>query len=185
MSMLRLKPEGFAFFDTAIGRCGIAWTERGVCGVQIPEGDEASTRARLLRRWPDTPEETPPPGVADVIDRCVALMEGEAVDFADCQLDLRGTSEFERQVYAAALAIPPGQTLTYGEIADQIGSHGAARAVGAALGANPVPIVVPCHRVTGANGRSGGFSAPGGAKTKLRMLAIERGGAPTPEGQLL
>ena len=185
MSMLRLKPEGFALFDTAIGRCGIAWTERGVCGVQIPEGDEASTRGRLLRRWPDTPEETPPPGAADVIDRIVALMEGEPIDFADCQLDLRGTSEFERHVYSAALAIPPGQTLTYGEIAAQIGDAGAARAVGQALGANPVPIVVPCHRVVAASGKSGGFSAPGGAKTKLRMLAIERGGSATPEGQLL
>ena len=78
MSMLRLKPEGYALFDTAIGRCGIAWTERGVCGVQIPEGEEASTRGRLLRRWPDTPEETPPPGVADVIEKIVALMEGGA-----------------------------------------------------------------------------------------------------------
>ena len=184
MSMLRLEPDGYALFDTAIGRCAIAWTVHGVCGVQIPEDDEASTRSRLLRRWPDTPEAAPPPDVGDVIARCVALMEGRAIDFADCRLDLRGTSDFERQVYAAALTIPPGRTLTYGEVAQSIGDRGAARAVGAALGANPVPIVVPCHRVVASGGRSGGFSAPGGAKTKLRMLAIEQAGSAPPEGLL-
>ena len=171
--MPRVRPEAYALFDTAIGRCGIAWTERGVCAVQIPEVDEAMTRRRLLRQWPQTEEVDPPPGVAEIIDRIVALLRGEEVEFSDCQLDLRGTSEFERQVYAAALAIPSGRTETYGAIADTVGQPGAARAVGRALGANPVPIVVPCHRVVAASGKSGGFSAPGGAATKLRMLAIE------------
>ena len=171
--MPRTRPEAFALFDTPIGRCGIAWTDLGVCAVQIPEQDEATTRRRLLRQWPETEEVEPPPGVAEIIDRIVALLRGEEIEFFDCQLDLRGTTVFEREVYAAALAIPPGQTTTYGAIAETVGQPGAARAVGRALGANPVPIVVPCHRVVASNGKSGGFSAPGGAATKLRMLAIE------------
>ncbi len=184
MSTPRLKPDYFALFDTTIGRCGLAWTERGVCAVQIPEADEAATRRRLLRQWPETEEAEPPPGVAAIVERIVALLGGENVEFADVALDLRGISRFERQVYAIALAIPPGRTLTYGEIAEQLGDRGLARAVGQALGANPVPIVVPCHRVVAASGKSGGFSAPGGAQTKVRMLAIERAHA-TPDGMLL
>ena len=184
MSQLRLKPDAYALFDTAIGRCGIAWTARGVCGMQIPEADGAATRRRLLRQWPETEEAEPPPGVATIIDGIVALLDGQDIDFADSPLDLRGTSEFERQVYAAALAIPPGKTSTYGEIAEALGDRGAARAVGRALGANPVPIVVPCHRVVAASGKSGGFSAPGGAATKVRMLAIESANA-APDGMLL
>lgn len=181
MSTPRLHPDAYALFDTAIGRCGIAWTERGVCAVQIAESDDATTRRRLLRQWSETPEEEPPPGVAAVVERIVALLQGDDVDFADCALDLRGTSEFERSVYRAALEIRPGQTATYGEVAAKLGDRGAARAVGRALGDNPVPIIVPCHRVVAANGKTGGFSAPGGAATKQRMLAIESGGNPAPD----
>ena len=181
MSTPRLRPDAFTLFDTAIGRCGIAWTERGVCAVQIPEGDDATTRRRLLRQWDATTEEDPPPGVAATVERIVALLAGDNVDFADCALDLRGTSEFERAVYRAALEIPAGQTLTYGEMAAKLGDRGAARAVGRALGDNPVPIIVPCHRIVAANGKTGGFSAPGGAVTKQRMLAIESSGNPAPD----
>ena len=181
MSTPRLHPEAYALFDTAIGRCGIAWTERGVCAVQIPEGDDATTRRRLLRQWSETEEAEPPPGVTAIIESIVALLDGGDVDFTDCALDLRGTSEFEREVYRVALEIPAGQTLTYGEVAERIGQTGAARAVGRALGDNPVPIIVPCHRVVAANGKTGGFSAAGGAATKQRMLAIESAGNPAPD----
>jgi methylated-DNA-[protein]-cysteine S-methyltransferase len=117
--------------------------------------------------------------VRDAIDAMTALLRGEAVDLRDVPLDLGAVPDFARRVYAVAQAIPPGSTRTYGEVAAQVGEPGAARAVGRAMGQNPVPIVVPCHRVVAAGGALGGFSARGGASTKRRMLAIEGALAPT------
>jgi methylated-DNA-[protein]-cysteine S-methyltransferase len=112
--------------------------------------------------------------VAAAIVRIQALLAGTRDDLADLPLELEGVPEFHRRVYAVARAIPPGEVLTYGEVARRLGEPGAARAVGQALGKNPFAPVVPCHRVLAAGGRSGGFSAEGGADTKLRMLEIER-----------
>ncbi|MEA2994621.1 MAG: methylated-DNA-[protein]-cysteine S-methyltransferase [Alphaproteobacteria bacterium] len=167
-----MTDPGFTLFDTAIGRCGIAWNGRGIVAAQLPETDEAKTRARLLRRCPQAREEAPPPAVRQVIDRIVALLAGEAADLSDVALDMEGVPPFNRGVYEVARTIPPGQTLTYGEIAARLGAPDA-RAVGQALGENPFPPVVPCHRVVAAGGKTGGFSAPGGVDTKLRLLAIE------------
>ena len=165
--------SGFALFDTAIGRCGVAWGERGVAGVQLPEAGERETRARMLQRFPAAGEAAPPPEVQRVIDRIVALLRGEASDLSTIALDMDQVPAFHRRVYEAARAIPPGMTLSYGDIAARVGAPGAARAVGQALGRNPFPIVVPCHRVLAAGGKIGGFSAQGGIATKRRMLAIE------------
>jgi methylated-DNA-[protein]-cysteine S-methyltransferase len=165
--------HGFTLFDTAIGRCGIAWSERGVARVTFPEKSEAATRERLLRRLPLARETAPPPAIARAIEGMVALASGEKRDLADIALDMEGVPEFERRVYEAALRIPPGETLTYGDIAIRLGDRLLARDVGQALGRNPFPIIVPCHRVLAAGNRVGGFSAPGGAGTKLRLLAIE------------
>ena len=107
------------------------------------------------------------------IARMVALLEGAAIDLSDILLDLAEVSEFQRSVYAIAREIPPGRTLTYGDIARQLGDLALSREVGQALGRNPCPIIVPCHRVLAAGDRPGGFSANGGVETKLRMLAIE------------
>ena len=144
---------GFALFETAIGPCGIAWGERGVVGVQLPESSEARTRARLGRRFPEAREAPPPPDVQRAIEGIVALLEGERRDLADVALDMDGLPAFERGVYEVARTIAPGATLTYGEIAARLGARGEARAVGEALGHNPFPIVVPCHRVLAAHGR--------------------------------
>jgi methylated-DNA-[protein]-cysteine S-methyltransferase len=168
-----MTDSGFTLFDTAIGRCGIAWNGRGIVAAQLPGTDEAKTRARLLRRCPQAPEEAPPPAVRQVIDRIVALLAGQAADLSDVTLDMEGVPPFNRGVYEVARTIPPGQTLTYGEIAARLGAPEEARAVGQALGENPFPPVVPCHRVVAAGGKTGGFSAPGGVDTKLRLLAIE------------
>jgi methylated-DNA-[protein]-cysteine S-methyltransferase len=164
---------GFALFDTAIGRCGIAWGERGVVGVQLPEASEARTGARLRRRFPDAHESPPPPAVQRAIEGIVALLDGEAIDLAGVVLDLEDVPVFERRVYEVARTIAPGTTLTYGDIAARIGAPGEARAVGQALGQNPCPLIVPCHRVLAAGGKVGGFSANGGIATKLRLLSIE------------
>jgi methylated-DNA-[protein]-cysteine S-methyltransferase len=168
-----MSAHGFALFDTAIGRCGIAWGPRGVLGVQLPERREPETRARMQRRFPDAREDTPPPRVRRVLDGIVALLRGEKRDLSAATLDMERVPPFHRRVYQEARTIPPGETRSYGQVAARLGEPGSARAVGQALGRNPFPIVVPCHRVTAAGGRIGGFSAVGGAATKLRILAIE------------
>ena len=168
-----MPPVAYALFPTAIGLCGIAWTERGICAVRLPEADDAGI-ARGLARALRAIEAAPPPAVRNAMTRIAGLLAGAADDLADLTLDLDGIAEFERRVYAEARRIPPGRTVTYGEIAAALGEPGAARAVGRALGSNPIPLIVPCHRVLAAGGGYGGFSAPGGVTTKLRLLAIER-----------
>jgi methylated-DNA-[protein]-cysteine S-methyltransferase len=166
----------FTIFDTAIGRCGIVWGERGIISVQLPMGDEKKTRTRLQQRHDDLIEAPPPANVQSAIDGIVELLDGKPNDLADVVLDLDGVPEFNRGVYDIARKIPPGQTLTYGDIAKRLGGVELSRDVGQALGRNPCPIVVPCHRVLAAGNKPGGFSANGGVVTKLKMLAIE--GAP-------
>ena len=168
-----MSAAGIALFDTGIGRCGIAWGEAGLLGVQLPEGSDAATRARLRRRFPDVGETAAPPAVQRAQAAIAALLRGEAADLSAIALDMAAVPEFHRRVYALARTIPPGTTLTYGELAARLGTPGAARAVGQALGRNPFALVVPCHRVLAAGGRPGGFSASGGAATKLRLLALE------------
>jgi methylated-DNA-[protein]-cysteine S-methyltransferase len=163
---------GFALFETKIGACGIAWGLAGLRGVQLPEADEKTALARLARRFPDLTESSAEPA-APVIEEIAAHLAGHAVDYARVKLDMNGVHAFERSVYAAARAIPFGETRTYGALAAQVGDPQAAQAVGQALGRNPWPIIVPCHRITAADGRTGGFSAPGGAATKLKLLEIE------------
>ncbi|TFZ00908.1 methylated-DNA--[protein]-cysteine S-methyltransferase [Ramlibacter henchirensis] len=166
---------GCCLFDTAIGRCGIAWTAAGaVQAVQLPESTDEKTLARLRRRGGDVPESAPPPVIAAVIGRVHKLLQGERDPMLDVELDYEGVPPFQQRVYEAARAIAPGKVKTYGELARELGDAGASRAVGQALGHNPFAPVVPCHRILAAHGASGGFSAEGGAVTKLRLLEIER-----------
>jgi O-6-methylguanine DNA methyltransferase len=164
---------GFTLFDTAIGPCGVAWGESGITGVQLPEGSKEATRARLLVRFPDAAESRPPKVVVRAVEGIVALLEGRGGDLSGVALDLTGVPPFHAKVYALARAIPPGKTVTYGDLAAKAGAPGSARAVGQAMGKNPFPVVVPCHRVLAADGKPGGFSATGGVATKMRMLGIE------------
>jgi methylated-DNA-[protein]-cysteine S-methyltransferase len=171
-------------FDTAIGRCGIAWGPRGISAFQLPEPTDAGTLRRMFRRGVPLPQAEAPAEVQDAIDRIVALLQGEPIDLRDVVLDLDGIAPFHRRVYAITREILAGQTRTYGEIAAELGEPGASRAVGQALGANPFAIIVPCHRVLAAGGKWGGFSAHGGAAAKLRMLAIEGARPPSESGDL-
>ena len=168
-----MTAQGFAVFDTPIGACGIAWNERAIVGLQLPDTTADKTRARLRQRWTAAVEALPTPMVQQAIDRIRALLDGEPVDLGDVPLDLEGAPEFHRRVYAVARTIPPGHTMTYGEIARRLGAPHESREVGQALGRNPVAIIVPCHRVLGADGKMGGFSAQGGVATKRRILEIE------------
>ena len=168
-----MEDFGFALFETAIGRCGIVWSVRGVAGVQLPERDEDATRKRLLRRFAGAREAVPPDVVSRGIADIVALLGGEPRDLTHVAIDTDSMADLNRRVYDITRAIPPGATLSYGEIAERLGDRSLARDVGQALGQNPIPIIVPCHRVLAAGGKVGGFSAPGGIVTKLRLLTIE------------
>jgi methylated-DNA-[protein]-cysteine S-methyltransferase len=163
----------FAIFDSAIGRCGIAWGDRGIHAVQLPMGSEDKTRGRIRQRYGEITEAEPTAEVQAAIDGMVELLAGRPNDLRDIVLDLDDVPEFNRGVYDIARSIPPGKTLTYGDIAKKLGGVELSRDVGQALGRNPCPIVVPCHRVLAAGGKPGGFSANGGVTTKLKMLAIE------------
>jgi methylated-DNA-[protein]-cysteine S-methyltransferase len=173
---------GFTFFETAIGSCGIAWGGRGICGVQLPEASDRAIRARMRQRFPGVPERVPPPHAQHAIAAIVSLLSGEDADLSPIPLDMSDVPPFHQRVYDMARTILPGSTLSYGDVAVRIGSPGAARAVGQALGRNPFPIIVPCHRVLAAGGKVGGFSATGGVETKLRMLAIEGAHGISPHG---
>jgi methylated-DNA-[protein]-cysteine S-methyltransferase len=166
-------------FDTALGRCAIAWSPRGIRAVTLPGGPSA----RIRRRAPGASERPPPPAIAAVVSALCALLRGESSDLAAAPLDFGGVAPFPRRVYEAARAIPRGATRTYGELASRLGAPGEARAVGEALARNPFPLIVPCHRVVAAGGRLGGFSAPGGAATKRRLLALE-GALASAQGEL-
>jgi|SRR5215217_1454631 len=170
--------HGYTLFDTTLGRCAVGWGPRGILAVELPGRDDQAIRRRIRRAVPAAIETAPPPDVERAIAAIRALLDGEPADLASVVLDMTDVSAFNRRVYEAARTIPPGATLTYGQVADRIGERGAAQAVGRALGSNPFPIVVPCHRVLAVGGALRGFSAPGGIATKRRMLAIEGALAP-------
>lgn len=165
---------GWCLFSTEIGACGIAWRGDALTGVQLPETDEARTRARMARQCPGVEEREPPAWVHEIVLRIQHLLQGAHDELSDVPLDMSNIPPFHQRVYAITRAIPPGATRTYGDIARELGEPGAARAVGQALGHNPFAPVVPCHRVLAAHNAGGGFSAEGGVATKLRMLQIER-----------
>ena len=176
-----MMEQGFALFETAIGTCGIVWGARGIAGVQLPETDAGATRRRVNRRFPVAREGRPPPHVQRAVDGIVALLAGEKRDLTDIVVDDSGLPEFNRRVYANVRKIPPGSTMTYGDIAERLGDKSLSRDVGQAMGENPTPVIMPCHRVLAAGGKTGGFSASGGVVTKLRLLTIEgaQPGGPT------
>jgi methylated-DNA-[protein]-cysteine S-methyltransferase len=174
---LKSTNSGCAQFETSIGPCCIAWNPQAIVAVQLPEFDAVCTRARLLRGTGPLADAPPPPFVKAAIEGVQILLKGGSRDLREVPLDMTGIPDFHQRVYAIARRIAPGHTRTYGEVAQELGDKGLARAVGQALGRNPFAPIVPCHRVLAANGKPGGFSGGGGVATKLRMLAIE-GAAP-------
>ena len=166
--------QAFHIFETPIGHAGLAWGDNGLIGCHLPERQADSVRDRMHKRFPEAVEtDVPPAPVEAAMVDIRRLLTGERPMLTEIAIDEARVPEFNRRVYEIARAIPPGETLTYGEIAVKLGDRLLARDVGQALGANPWPIVVPCHRVTAAGGKLGGFSARGGQQTKLKLLAIE------------
>ncbi|ATL71087.1 methylated-DNA--[protein]-cysteine S-methyltransferase [Nocardia terpenica] len=168
-------PLAAALFDTAIGPCAMTWTEVGVVRFQLPEATPATTRTRMLRpRGVEVREAEPTGAMAEAVAGIRAHLGGALDDLRWIPLDHTGIPEFQRAVYEVTRAIDPGHTLSYGQVAARVGQPGAAQAVGQALGGNPIPLIVPCHRVLAADHALHGFSAPGGLTTKQHLLEIER-----------
>ena len=171
--------RGYTIFDTAIGRCGIAWGDAGIVGVQLPEAREIETRRRLFRLYPDARELAPPLNVETAIDGVAALLRGEAADLSDVRLDMDGIQAFNARVYAFTRTIPRGKTRTYGEIAASLRASGALHSVAQAIARNPFVIIVPCHRVLEAGGYADRMSPNGGSISRRRLLSIEGAGSPS------
>lgn len=180
----------FHLFDTPVGRCGVAWGPDGLLAVRLPATEGADLASRLRKAVPGVTPSPPDAMAATAIAGIRDLLDGQPRDLLEIGLDMSATGPFDRAVYAIARSIPPGRTLTYGEVGKRLPleilggmpPHTVPRAVGQSLGRNPWPIIVPCHRVMAAGGGTGGFSAPGGVATKLALLRIE--GASLPAEQL-
>ena len=175
--------RGYTIFDTGIGRCGIAWSQSGIVGVQLPEAREIETRGRMLRQCPDAREQRPPPDVEMAIEGIVAVSRGKAADLSDITLDMTDIHAFHQRVYAFTRTIARGETLTYGEVAARLRFSGAVHSVAQAIGRNPFVIIVPCHRVLEAGGYADRMSANGGVISKRRLLSLE--GAVSPNSKTL
>jgi methylated-DNA-[protein]-cysteine S-methyltransferase len=161
--MMQFESMPRATFPTALGTCALSWSETGLTGFELPEAGVLSGDMAH-----------PPEAIAALIARVQSHLTGTPQDFSDVRYDFGRIPEFPREVYHATLAVKAGQTATYGDIAAGLGyAPGMSRAVGSALGANPWPLLVPCHRIVSADGKMTGFSGPGGVRTKLRLLALE------------
>jgi methylated-DNA-[protein]-cysteine S-methyltransferase len=172
----------YHLFETALGLCGVAWKDRALVGVQLPEKDREATERRLAAKSKGTPAE-PPAWVAGLIEDICKYCAGEKIDFSAVAVDLHAMDDFRQRLYAALREVAFGQTVTYGELAKQLDLSGweGARDVGEAMGRNPMPIVIPCHRVLAAGNKPGGFSAYGGTTTKKKLLALEGVDLDTPK----
>jgi len=164
----------YTVFETQAGFCGIAWSESGIARFQLPDSNAALAEHNLLRRAPQAKPGTPPAAIVAVIADAQRYFAGEKIDFSDVAVDLDGQDDFFKRVYAALRRVDFGHTTTYGTLAKELGAGPeVARDVGQAMAKNPVPLIIPCHRVLAAGGKVGGFSAPGGSNSKLKMLALE------------
>jgi methylated-DNA-[protein]-cysteine S-methyltransferase len=174
-----MSGRGYTIFDTTVGRCGIAWGDLGVAGVQLPEAREIETRRRLFQLFPDARELRPPPEIHGAIEGIAAQLRGKAADLSDVRLDMTGIPAFNGRVYEFTRTIPRGETMTYGEVASRLRASGASHSVAQAISKNPFMIIVPCHRVLEAGSYADRISANGGSISKRRLLSIEGAGSPT------
>jgi methylated-DNA-[protein]-cysteine S-methyltransferase len=164
----------YLVFETASGFCGIAWNSVGITSLQLPTKSAEAAERFLRRREPRAERGAATPAVAEAVAAVKRYFEGEETDFSGFQLDLGEQAAFSKQIYAAARRVGWGHTTTYGALTKELGAGPeAARDVGQAMARNPVPLIIPCHRVLAAGGKIGGFSAPGGRTAKIRMLALE------------
>jgi methylated-DNA-[protein]-cysteine S-methyltransferase len=168
---MRREEQQYCLFDTALGVCGIVWSADGLTRLRLPAPDATRMHEELAQ---EARRASAKPTMIDALiaDVC-RYMAGGRTDFSTAVIDIDRAPAFDQDVYRAARRIAWGQTLTYGEIARRVDAPDAARAVGRAFARNPLPLIVPCHRVLASKGKIGGFSAPGGISTKVRLLALE------------
>jgi methylated-DNA-[protein]-cysteine S-methyltransferase len=176
------EAQFYRIADTAIGPIVLAWNDRGLCRIALPERDRRRFEERIPRLLGPARPADPPQPIGELIDLIGRYARGEAVDFSNVALDLAGIDQFRLDIYAAARRLSYGEIITYGTLAARAGHPGKAREAGKALGLNPIPLVIPCHRIHAAGGKIGGFSAPGGAATKRKLLELE-GVSPGAPGQ--
>lgn len=155
--------------ETAFGWVGIARSPRGLLALTLPEPDRDAALRPLLDRWGDDAQ-LDDVALGDLQEKLRRFFDGQPVSFNE-PLDMSNATDFQRRVWEVTRRIPWGQTLTYGQIAQRVGSPRAARAVGQVMAHNPWPVIVPCHRVVGHDGRLTGFG--GGLAMKQRMLDME------------
>jgi methylated-DNA-[protein]-cysteine S-methyltransferase len=167
------KEEVFSIFESAVGCVGLVWRGSAVIALFLPDSSERRLRTSLTKRYPTAVEAPPPKRAASTVRLVQSALSGKAVDFGSVEVDLSDVTPFRRRVYEAARNLGWGQTCSYGELAQKLDLPGGARAVGGALGNNPIPLIVPCHRVLASRGALGGFTAPGGVKTKQHLLGLE------------
>jgi methylated-DNA-[protein]-cysteine S-methyltransferase len=166
--------QHYHVFETTMGFCAIAWSDAGVVRFQLPVKSAEAAERLMRRRDPFAKQGAPPGGVAAVVAKATRYFDGDETDFSNVRLDLGGVDPFFTQIYTALRRVGWGRTTSYGALAKEVGAgREAARDVGEAMAKNPAPLIVPCHRVLAAGGKIGGFSAPGGSKTKIRMLELE------------
>ena len=175
-----MEQAEYCLFETPLGACGIAWKAKEASRIppvvtffQLPEATRSLTDARIAGKSGGRKARVPPPHIAGIVKRVQKHLHGEAQDFLDVVVDLDPMGPFARQVYETARKIPPGRTMSYGELATEMNRPTAARAVGQALGRNSIPLIIPCHRVLARSRNPGGFSAYGGVETKAKLLEIE------------
>jgi methylated-DNA-[protein]-cysteine S-methyltransferase len=165
--------RGYAIFDTAVGRCGIAWSQAGIVTVQLPEAREIDTRRRLLRLHPEARELPLPTNAEIAIEGIAAALRGRDADFADVALDMESIPPFNRRVYEFVRTIPRGETRSHDEVASALRVPGALHSVTQAIGKNPFMIIVPCHRVMAAGQHAERISPNAGAISRRHLLSIE------------
>ncbi|MBU3947296.1 MAG: MGMT family protein [Proteobacteria bacterium] len=176
-----MKLSSYIIFNTSLGPCGISWVEDdddrssmpAVTCLQLPEATKKLTECKIVQNSCARKSSLPPLMITNIIRKVCRHLDGELQEFLDVVVELPRASPFAQRVYGAARKIPAGKTTTYGEIAKSLKCPAAARAVGQALGRNPIILIIPCHRVLAAGGKLGGFSAHGGLETKSNLLSIE------------
>jgi len=168
------KRNHYHLFETAAGFVAIGWNDAGISALRLPAGNAFEAERALIRRLPDAVQTEPPPPIRAVVDAVVRYFAGEQIDFSATPIDMGEQAPFFQKVYAFVRGLGWSETTTYGAVAKALGAGPEfARDVGQAMANNPIPLIVPCHRVTGAGGKIGGFSAPGGSMSKARMLELE------------
>lgn len=172
--MFRDTTPAWTVFKTPLGHCGLAWTRKGIDRVVAPGESADTVRIELAAAAPYRAEvKRPPASVRDVITRLRRHLSGKPDTLVDIPLDQSRVSPFGRKIGTTLRKVPPGHTLTYGELARRAGKPGAARAVGRTMATNPLPLLVPCHRVLPAGGGLGNYSSGDGVMTKARLLHVE------------